>query len=269
MVLKATDQEAAFLQNSGDYLHAAQVSARNVLPHVFEIVKPRSVIDFGCGGGAWLSTCKDLGVVDICGVDGHYVDTSRLLFPSTHFVAHDLRHLYRSPRSFDLAISLEVAEHIPADDVRTYIESLTRLSSVILFSAAIPFQGGLGHVNEQWPSYWLELFKERGFVPIDCIRKVIWRNDNVYTWYRQNTIMFATPSAIDDNLRLKFEHESCVDFPLDLVHPNRYLAEADPLSIDPAKVPLSTAWTALNIGVRKWAYSRLHWRLKRLVHSWM
>ena len=71
---------------------------------------------------------------------------------------------------YDLAISLEVAEHLSPSRSCGFIDDLTNLSDVVLFSAAIPMQGGTNHINEQPISYWANLFLERGFVPISCIR---------------------------------------------------------------------------------------------------
>lgn len=260
-------QEAAFLQNSGDYLRRAVVSAQNVLPHIFSLVRPSSVVDFGCGGGAWLSVCNEMGINDVIGLDGSYVDTKKLQFPEEHFLAHDLRQPLEITRRFDLAISLEVAEHIPAEASRIYIQSLVKLSPVILFSAAIPHQGGVGHVNEQWPSYWMELFHELNYRPIDCIRKIIWNTKEIDTWYKQNTILFAEAEFLNNNPLLRSEYESCRGLPMDLVHPDRYLAEADPNRIDVRKIPLDTAWKALKLQIRRRLISKLHWRIRRLLKT--
>lgn len=100
---------------------------------------------------------------------------------------HDLTTSLKSDRLFDLVMSLEVAEHLDAKYAETFVDSLTNFGPVILFSAAVPFQGGEHHVNEQWPSYWEELFAKKGYVAVDAIRKHIWQNPEVEWWYAQKS----------------------------------------------------------------------------------
>lgn len=258
-------QEAAFKQNSKDYFARAVTSARVVLPYVLELVTPSRVADFGCGGGAWLKACCELGIQDVLGVDGHYVDPQTLAFPRDRFVAHDLRRPFDAARRFDLAISLEVAEHIPDDASDIFVDSLVRLSPVILFSAAIPYQGGVGHVNEQWPTHWSGLFERRGYVAIDCLRRHVWNDTRVDTWYRQNIMIFCSLEHLQSNSRLSSAHGASEGFPLDIVHPQRYLEEADPRNIDARKVPLETAVQAIRFHFRRKLRQSLHWRLQRFL----
>src|SRR5215211_1558289 len=136
-------------------------SAEVIVPLVLEVVKARSVIDVGCGTGEWLSVFKEHGVEDIWGVDGEYVNIKTLAIPEERFIPYDLKRPYRIDRAFDLVVSLEVAEHLPADCAETLVDSLTGLGSVVLFSAAIPYQGGEHHINEQWPEYWIRLFHSK------------------------------------------------------------------------------------------------------------
>lgn len=255
----------AFEQNAGEYFEQAMDSAMEVLPYVFDIVKPRSVVDIGCGGGAWLSACNALGVGDILGVDGDYVEPEKLKIPRQKFMARDLRQPIILDRTFDLAISLEVAEHIPQHHAETFVNSLAGLAPVVLFSGAIPFQGGVGHVNEQWPTYWSDRFRLRGYEVIDCIRRRVWNNDRVNTWYKQNIVLFVENKYLESHDILLREARICNQLPLNIVHPNRYLAEADPRNIDFRKVPLGTAWAALKLQTHRRVRAGLHWRLQRLL----
>ena len=127
-------------------------SAREIIPLVFELIRPRSVIDVGCGSGTWLAVCQEFGVEDILGVDGDYVDEKILTIPKSRFSPRDLRKPFQIGRRFDLVLSLEVAEHLPAESAGSFIDSLTAHGDVVLFSAAIPHQGGMRHLNEQWPA---------------------------------------------------------------------------------------------------------------------
>lgn len=175
-------------------------SAMRILPVAFELASPGSMIDIGCGTGAWLAAAGALGVSDVVGVDGAYVRREQLEIPPDRFIATDLAtltfdtlrgHAAAGGRRFDMAMSMEVAEHLPEAFASGFVELLTSLAPVVLFSAAIPFQGGTGHLNEQFPSWWARRFAERGYVPLDVIRGRVWDDPSVEWWYRQNTLLFV------------------------------------------------------------------------------
>lgn len=197
-------------------------SARAVVPVVRDLLRPRSVVDVGCGTGEWLAAWREHGVDDVLGIDGEWVPRRHLLFPPDRFLAHDLCRPLRVGRTFDLALSLETAEHLPPGCVETYVATLAGLAPVVLLSAAIPGQGGRGHLNEQWPRYWAERFAAHGYVPIDCVRPLVWRMPDVAWWYAQNLIVFAEPTHVgrDDGLRALLDRWGGP--PLPLVHPARY-----------------------------------------------
>jgi SAM-dependent methyltransferase len=199
-------------------------SAEVIVPLVLQLLPVRSVVDVGCGDGSWLSIFRKLGVDDILGIDGDYVTRDFLQIAQDHFQAIDLTKPFALGRVFDLAISLEVAEHLPAECAAAFIESLTRLAPFVLFSAAIPFQGGDCHINEQWQDKWVELFQRHSYVPIDFIRKRVWQNEAVYWWYSQNTLLYAHADLIQSNPALKAEFERTNADQLCLVHPRQYLS---------------------------------------------
>jgi SAM-dependent methyltransferase len=198
-------------------------SARTVVPLVRDLVQPKSVVDVGCGQGTWLAVFREYGVEDAFGVDGEYVRRSKLEIPAELFLPLDLQRPFGLNRRFDLVVSLEVAEHLPMESAEGFVGSLVKLGPVILFSAAIPFQGGTGHLNEQWPDYWAALFRCHRFVPVDCLRKRIWQNDDVQAWYAQNTLLFVDHRHLENQPRLKREHELTVASQLSVVHPKLYL----------------------------------------------
>lgn len=197
-------------------------SAREVVPCVFDYVRPATVIDVGCGTGAWLSVFAEHGI-EGWGVDGEWIERESLLFPAERFTAGDLERPLDVHRQFDLVVSLEVGEHLRPQSAEIFVESLTRLGPVLLFSAAVPQQGGTHHVNEQWPDYWVARFARHGYVLIDCLRTRLWDNDRVEWWYAQNTMFYARHDRLDDYPGLGSEYERGSRHPLSLVHPRGFL----------------------------------------------
>lgn len=207
-------------------------SAQNVLPVVKKYRDFKSVVDVGCGVGGWVKACLEMGITDVLGIDGN-ARSRDLVIPTEYFVHGDVteRALSRNKvgRTFDLALSLEVAEHLKESYLSYYLDNLVHLSNYILFSAAIPGQGGVGHINEQWPSYWLIKFAAYDYIGFDCIRREIWNNDCIGWPYRQNVIFFVSKHVIDqpDNLRLRQMYEDYeMHKPLDVAHPKYYLRHA-------------------------------------------
>ena len=193
----------------------AQPAARVVVPTLVDITGARSALDVGCGSGAWVKTLLDHGVAAM-GVDAPGMPASGLLIGDEHLHRHDLRKPLALGRRFDLVLCLEVGEHLPEQYAATLVESLVRHSPVVVFSAAIPGQGGQGHVNEQWQSYWAAIFAAHSYKPYDCLRRDLWEHPEVARWYAQNTLLYADPDG---------PHcltQAADDLPLDLVHPRLY-----------------------------------------------
>jgi SAM-dependent methyltransferase len=183
-----------------------------VIPLINKLVQPNSVLDVGCGVGTWLAEWERQGVTDIVGLDGDYVDRTALQIDPGKFTPTDLAKNFSLRRTFDLVECLEVAEHLHESCADKFIECLTTHGDIVLFSAAIPGQGGTHHVNEQWPSYWAERFFRAGFRLYDVIRPLIWTDSSVEWWYRQNVLIFSKSRAF-----------GTTDTPLDLVHPEVWL----------------------------------------------
>jgi len=182
-----------------------------------------SAVDIGCGVGTWLSVLKKKGVKEILGIDGSWVERTLLEIPENSFMQADLQHLrLQAAQSYDLAICLEVAEHLPAESAKGFVGFLAALSPHVLFSAAIPFQGGIGHLNEQWPEYWAELFDEQGYGVHDIIRPEIWNDSKIPFWYRQNTLYFSRKENPGDLQQPSGDGWKSPKA-LNLVHPDLYL----------------------------------------------
>lgn len=222
-------------------------SARHIVPLVLELLHPKSVVDVGCGTGEFLYIFRENGVKDIFGIDGEWVNKKKLRIPENLFLSANLENPLKVDRKFDLVVSLEVAEHLPEKSAKTFIETLTNLGPIILFSAAIPFQGGTHHVNEQWPEYWAKLFIEKGYFPIDCIRKKIWGNDEISFWYAQNTLLFAKKDYIKNNDRLRNEYELTSESFLSIVHPKLYLPKAKRYHFFMKLIPYPIKWMIVKL----------------------
>jgi SAM-dependent methyltransferase len=192
-----------------DVARGTRESAQTVVPMVHKLLEPASVLDVGCATGTWLDEWGKAGVADTLGIDGDYVDRTALQIPADRFTPVDLQRPFSLGRTFDLVQTLEVAEHLDEVCADTFVESLTRHGDTILFSAAIPGQGGDHHVNEQWPSYWAEKFAKAGYTLYDIIRPQIWGDSRIVWWYRQNLLIFARGRTFDATVA-----------PLDLVHPD-------------------------------------------------
>ena len=200
--------------------HSA-ASARAVLPIVFALRRPASVIDVGCLFGAWAAVCRELGVDDVVALDGHYVDRGRLLVPERCFRPGDLREPLALERTFDLAICLEVAHYLPERRAGGLVAELCALAPVVLFSSAIPHQGGHHHVNEQWPEYWAKRFADHRYAPVDCVRDAVWEHPEVASWYAQNTLLF-----VSQGLRAAYADQPGYGRCLARVHPSGYMRYA-------------------------------------------
>lgn len=187
-----------------------------------------SVVDVGCGDGRWLRACRELGVSEVLGLDGPWTDARRILIAREHFRVVDLEKPFDVHRRFDLAMSLEVAEHVPQAAASVFVDNLVRHSDVVLFGAAIPYQGGFRHIHERWQSYWAELFEARGYEVLDPLRKALWDRADVHFWYKQNMLLYIRKerAPLIRQVRAKMAEERVEELPLDVVHPEKFDAIA-------------------------------------------
>jgi SAM-dependent methyltransferase len=224
---------------------AALQSARAVAPLIRRVTGADSVVDVGCGTGAWVLALEEAGVQDTFGVDGAWLDPAGLLFDPARFASVDLTARFALERRFDVALCLEVAEHLPPDAALPFIRNLTALAPLVVFSAAVPHQGGTGHLNEQWPSYWIGQFAACGYRAVDCFRPELWSDDRVAFWYAQNMFLFVSREVTTNAANVASPW-----LPTDAAHP-RMVAHLDEIrrqreeELHPRSLPLRALLTAL------------------------
>lgn len=195
-------------------------AAETILSAVQAAIPPvHSAVDIGCGVGSWLSVLQARGLQEILGIDGDWVDQAQLIIDPKFFMRHDLNKELKLPRRYDLVICLEVAEHLSASGAQAFVQSLTALSDFVLFSAAVPGQGGTGHVNEQWQDYWLDIFRQQGYVALDFIRKNIWNDPSIPIWYKQNMFLFVKAGRSAEVVCAG----NTAELPVRVVHPDLYI----------------------------------------------
>lgn len=207
---------------SSRYIHTEVVhnmdTPQEVVPVLMELFQPSSVVDMGCGLGTFTASFQAHRVSHVLGVDGPWVDANlrRKNLSDDHFLCSKLDEYLDLGMRYDLAISLEVAEHLDAASADIFVHNLTEASDTIVFSAAIPHQGGQNHINEQWLSYWKSKFENKGYAFYDVLRYRFWNNPSVFHWYRQNMVVFSKKdlSHLASNV------------PVDIVHPDFYLDKA-------------------------------------------
>jgi SAM-dependent methyltransferase len=203
-----------------------QVSARAILEILWQYFQPKSVVDVGCGTGTWLKESSRLGAKHLVGIDGPWVPLEEIEFDESNFVVQDLENIRIEIDKVELALCIEVAEHISESSGQDLLTFLTSRSDLVLFSAAVPGQGGDGHVNERLQSYWYEKFDDLGYDCFDLIRPRVWNSDEVNVIYKQNMLLYVRrKAAVHDSLLLQGGEVLCLSekYELDRIHP--YLFE--------------------------------------------
>lgn len=209
-------------------------SAVQVLKILFEVYKPKSIIDVGCGNGVWLNVANSLGVNEFLGIDGKWSGEWNKLPKENYFPCNLEEFKFEKiNKKYDLALCLEVIEHIDNDSSILMIKEITKLSPVILFSAALPFQGGDHHINENWLDYWKNYFEKSNYYCFDFIRPQIWNNDDIYWWYRQNIVLFVNKNSHEyTEISTKLDLLNIQSFEgLNIVHPQNYFEKLSEVSL--------------------------------------
>ena len=229
-------------------MHEQTVETARAVLAIVETILPslNTVLDVGCGQGTWLSVALEKGSQRVVGIDGEWVDPQVMQIPRDSLTVCDLSKPFTVEEKFDLAMSLEVAEHLPAESAAGFVSSLTKASDFVLFSAAIPFQVGTHHVNCRWPEYWAGLFREHDYLAVDEVRPRVWNDVRCKWWYRQNILLFVKAERQRD---LRSLTRPMPATQLSLVHPDWYYTTAK------ISRPYTYCWEFLPGWLQHWSES--------------
>lgn len=193
-----------------------------IVPILYKLVQPKNVIDIGCGVGTFLYVFKKLGVKEVLGLDGEWANKNLLdkYLEPNEFRSANLSEVIDFNKKFDLAICLEVGEHIPEDYSENLVKTLVNASSVIIFSAASPYQHGQHHVNEQWPDYWINKFLKYDFHFHDLLRSTFWNDPDVDFWYKQNMFLVMHKDKVLDGKIINELKQNTFN---NIIHPDAFI----------------------------------------------
>lgn len=201
--------------NTEKSLDSSRIIISSILPYLPEI---NTFLDFGCGVGAWSLALEEKGYTNYTLIDHPGLDRSRLLVSDkSSFIPIDLDRTNPVMAKFDLALCIEVLEHFEEKRALELLDFLCLSSDLILFSAAVPFQKGNGHINLHNHSYWHSHFKKRGFHFFDGFKRIFFEQSirkesffhfqNVFLYFRPEVFSFDFKENItSENFELRSVH---------------------------------------------------------------
>ncbi|BAZ50392.1 hypothetical protein NIES4103_30080 [Nostoc sp. NIES-4103] len=160
---------------------------------IFNLYQPKTVVDFGCGPGHLSRELAKLGVKGTA-IDGFsHPDFSNLdvEFQSVNLNDSSAIGNIFTNRTFDVAICLEVAEHLNPSVSSELVAWLTKVAPVVVFSAAVLGQDGVGHINLQPRDFWHSQFTRHSFLCADRIREQLRLVPSIAPWYRYNILDYV------------------------------------------------------------------------------
>jgi len=169
------------------------MSASAMAASIVRDLRPSTLVDVGCGTGALMLEFARRGV-SVFGLEHSEAGIARCRERGLEVSHFDIAHDYaKTEWRADLAISTEVAEHLPAPVADRFLDLLCSLADTILMTAATPGQGGTDHVNEQPHEYWIQRMEGRGF-NLDRLVTTRWREEwnaaHVAECFAQNVMLF-------------------------------------------------------------------------------
>lgn len=168
-------------------------SAAEFVKVVLKYYSPKSIVDIGCGVGIYLKEFNKKGIENLLGIDGSPAARDEFLLSSDKLIIFDLAKKYKFEKKYDLALCLEVAEHLRAEDADVLVETIIDSANDIIFSAAVPGQGprSIGHINEQPPEYWIKKFEDKKYNYLEEQTKEMRRElkENGVVWWIVNNLM--------------------------------------------------------------------------------
>jgi SAM-dependent methyltransferase len=155
--------------------------------------EPRSVLDVGCGLGAYLRIFRNSGA-EVFGVDGadysshHFIDQDE-------YAALDMDHCpLLLDRSFDVTLCVEVLEHLEEAPALSLVDAMAaQTKRAILFSAAQLDQPGYAHKTLREPEFWLRRFEDAGWA-VDVPGSMAARVLSTLHWFRRNLFVLLPKS---------------------------------------------------------------------------
>ena len=185
------------LYRRGYFRMVDATSSRSAEPMAASIAaafKPARVIDYGCGTGSLLSAFRSLGIA-VAGTEYSWLARRICETKGLAPLPIDLRTPPPQPPlgHADVAVSFEVAEHLPASAADSLVTLLAATAPVVVFSAATPGQGGQGHINEQPHDYWMSRFANKRMAYDDTQSadfRESWQAAGVDFWYADNVLVF-------------------------------------------------------------------------------
>ncbi len=218
-----------------EQMQGSYKSAKHYVAFLSQTIRPRRVVDVGCGRGTWLAAFREDGA-ECTGVDGPWNSQSNMMDQAVTFIPADLNQPIALPNGrFDLALSLEVAEHLQPASAAGFVASLADLADVVMFAAAFTGQGGVHHVNERPHTYWAALFHQHGYAPYDIFRPAFWGHPEVQYWYQQNTFLYVRGGAAAESALAAAGHRPLENLAfMDCIHPSLYEAHRQQVGWAPA-----------------------------------
>jgi SAM-dependent methyltransferase len=162
---------------------------------IFSAYKPKKIIEFGCGPGHLTRALAKLGA-SVVALDAFsspdFGDYPNVKFDKIDLNDSALLSRFLTGKQFDMAICTEVAEHLQPSSSEHLIRCLTGCAPVVIFSAAIPHQGGHGHINCADRGFWHGLFVKYDFKVVDSLRKKLRGNESLAIWYKLNVLDYIS-----------------------------------------------------------------------------